>query len=74
MSFADQSRGLLAANPAGTMGQITTPPMIRSLILILALVSYRLPVFATVNPAQEAQADSWCLQHGCGDLPPMDDL
>ena len=25
MSFADQSRGLLAANPAGTMGQITTP-------------------------------------------------
>jgi hypothetical protein len=56
------------------MGQITTPTMIRSLILILALVSYRLPVFATVNPAQEAQADSWCLQHGCGDLPPMDDL
>lgn len=25
MSFADQSRGLLAATPAGTMGQITTP-------------------------------------------------
>ena len=26
MSFADQSRGLLAANPSGRMGQITTPP------------------------------------------------
>lgn len=48
--------------------------MIRSLILILALASYRLPVFATVNPVHEAQADAWCLQHGCGDLPPMDDL
>lgn len=48
--------------------------MIRSLILILVLVSYRLPVFATVTPAQEARADAWCLQHGCWDLPPMDDL
>ncbi len=26
MSFSDQSRGLPALNPAGTMGQITTPP------------------------------------------------
>jgi len=48
--------------------------MIRSLVLILALVSYRLPVFATVTPATDAAADAWCQQHGCGDLPPMDDL
>ena len=46
--------------------------MIR-LTLILALI-LPAPALATVNPAQEAQADAWCLQHGCGDLPPMDDL
>jgi len=48
--------------------------MIRSLILILALISYRMPVFATVDPAADTAADAWCLQHGCGDQPPMDDL
>ena len=48
--------------------------MIRSFVLILALVAYRLPVFATVTPAADAAADAWCQQHGCGDLPPMDDL
>ena len=48
--------------------------MIRSLVLILVLISYRLPAYATVNPNVDNLADAWCNLHGCGDLPPMDDL
>ena len=30
--------------------------------------------YATVNPDVDNRADVWCNVHGCGDLPPMDDL
>lgn len=46
------------------------------LIGTIALMTFRpdLGMIATINPAQDAAADAWCLTHGCGDLAPMDDL
>ena len=46
------------------------------LIVTIALVAIRpdLGLLATINPAQEAAADSFCQTHGCGDLAPMDSL
>jgi hypothetical protein len=47
----------------------------RAMILFLvAMVAIR-PDFgtvATINPAQEAAAESFCNVYGCGDQPPMD--
>ena len=46
------------------------------LIVTVALMTFRpdLGIIASVNPAQEAAADAFCLTHGCGDLAPMDSL
>ena len=46
------------------------------LILTIGLIAIRpdLKLIASINPAQEAAADAYCLTHGCGDQAPMDSL
>ena len=46
------------------------------LIFTIGLIVIRpdLGVIASINPAQEAAADTFCQVHGCGDLAPMDDI
>lgn len=46
------------------------------ILFLVAMIAVR-PDFgmvATINPAQEAAAESFCNVYGCGDQPPMDDI
>ncbi len=46
------------------------------ILFLVAMIAVRpdFGIVATINPAQEAAAESFCNVHGCGDQPPMDDI